>query len=215
MADLLPPPIANLLSELPNLPREILVPGGSGPVPTPAPAAAPDAALPGVPQPPEAAASDVGETAPLAALPTPGIPAADSSPAVPAAAGLPIARTDAGDPPAMEPAAADPVASGGAPAPTHAPPPPAAFPSLAALEAILDAIAATPRPAPTAEERAAMLAVFGLDPALADDPMAFEAALRNAPAADPDALLDHWLSEAGAVPPEPDPFPVAPDWLLG
>lgn len=195
MADLLPPPIANLLSELPNLPREILVPGGIGPVPMPAPAAAPDAALPGVPQPPMAGASDAGETGALAGLPIPGM--------------------EAGDPPAMQPAAADAVASSGAPAPTHAPPPPAAFPSLAALEAILDAIAAAPRPAPTAEERAAMLAVLGLDPALADDPMAFEAALRNAPAADPDALLDRWFSEAGAVPPEPDPFPVTPDWLLG
>lgn len=214
MADLLPPPIANLLSEFPKLPREILVPGGTGLAPTPVPAAAPDAALPGVPEAPGPVASDAGETEPLAGQAASGMPAAGWFPAVPAAAALPIPGMQADEPPAMEPATAEPVAGSGAPARTL-PPPPVAFPSLAALEAILDAIAATPRPAPTAEERAAMLAMLGLDPALAADAMAFEAALRHAPAADPDALLDRWLSEAGAVPPGPDPFPVTPDWLLG
>lgn len=180
MADLLPPPITNLLTESPNPLREVLVPGGDlaqpalppEPVPSPSFASAPDAAFPGAPPPAEPVAATADREAPVAAAQ-----------------------------PAPEQAAT--------------PPPPGAFPSLAAIEAILDAIAAAPRPAPTAEERATMLALLGLDPALADDPMAFEAALRNAPAPDADAVLDKWLSEAGAVPPEPDPFPVTPDWLLG
>jgi len=180
MADLLPPPITNLLTESPTLQREILVPGDDlaqpalppEPVPSPALATAPDAAFPGAPPAAEQTAATADREAPVAAAPP-------------------------------------------APGQAATPPPPGAFPSLAAIEAILDAIAATPRPAPTAEERVAMLALLGLDPALADDLMAFEAALRGAPAPDPDAVLAQWLSEAGAVPPEPDPFPVTPDWLLG
>lgn len=182
MADLLPPPIAFLLTDSPQLPREILVPGGdlARPALTPEPLPAP-----------------AGATAPVAAIA--GVPPPAQPPAATAPAGseahLPAA------PPAPEQAAA--------------PPQPGAFPSLAALEAILDALTAAPRPMPTAEDRATMLALLGLDPALADDPLAFESALRAAPAPDPDAVLEQWLSEAGAVPPEPDPFPVTPDWLLG
>lgn len=178
MADLLPPPIAFLLPESPDLPREILVPGGDGPGP---------ALLPATLQAPDPLAAAAALPAPEAAIPH-----------WPALAPLP-----------------DGIAPAVSQAPDPAAPPASAFPSLAALEAILDAIAAAPRPMPTAGERATMLALLGLDPALADDPMAFEAALRDAPVPDPDAVLDRWLSEAGAVPPEPDPFPVTPDWLLG
>jgi|GEM_PF-2617918 len=183
MADLLPPPIAFLLSESSNLPREILVPGGDWPGPALLPATfrAPD---------------------PVAAMPAPDA----AIPHWPALAALPDR---------IAPAASEAPAAPPAPEQAFVPPPASAFPSLAALEAILDALSSAPRPVPTAEERATMLVLIGLDPALADDPMAFEAALRAAPAPDPDAVLEQWLNGAGAVPPEPDPSPVTPDWLLG
>lgn len=95
-----------------------------------------------------------------------------------------------------------------------APPPEDAFPTRAELDAILAALTVPP-PAPDAQARAELVAVFGLDPVIAADPALFEAALAGLPDPDSGALKQQWLSEAGAVPPGPDPFPVLPDWLLG
>lgn len=93
-------------------------------------------------------------------------------------------------------------------------PPEDAFPTLADLDAILAANAGPPAE-PSAAERAEVIALLGLDPALADDPVRYAEALANLPEPDADQVLEQWMQDddVGPLPPDmPDP---ASDWHLG
>ena len=130
------------------------------------------------------------------------------APAPPGPAAAPAAAEAAAPAPLLAQAVA------GAPmdaAPEALPPAEPAFPTRAELDAILAAVTAPPPP-PSAEERAALAGVLGLDPAIAADPLLFDAALAALPEPDAAAVLAEWLSEAGAAAPGPAP---EPDWPLG
>ena len=134
------------------------------------------------------------------------------------------AAPETAEPPIPLAAEATPDGPPGTPAPSEAAatpseesaglPSPDAFPGRAALDAILAALTAPPPP-PDEQARAEMVAILDLDPAVATDPALFEAMFAALPEADSATLRQQWLKEAGAVPPEPDPSPVMPDWLLG
>ena len=137
------------------------------------------------------------------ARPTDAAPTAPETPAEPAVAiaGTPAAETEATPPPA-EPDAAQPA---------FAVPDEASFPTLAELDAILAANAGAPA-TPTAEERAEVIALLGLDPAIAEDPALYAETLANLPDPDADAALEQWLAEYGVEATTPDP---AGAWSLG
>jgi hypothetical protein len=160
---------------------------------------APDAPLL-VELPPEARLTEVLVAGGLPAEPPAAAPVQAVEPPVPPAPGATLAGP-------AEAAATTSDEPAGLPSPD-------AFPGRAALDAILAALVAPPPP-PDEQARAEIVAILGLDPAVAADPALFDATL--AALTDPDsmALRQQWLDEAGAVPPEPDPFPVMPDWLLG
>ncbi len=87
--------------------------------------------------------------------------------------------------------------------PAFALPPEDAFPTRAELDAILAAHAGPPA-SPDAAERAAAAALLGLDPAIAEDPALYDAAIAALPEPDADAVLAIWISEA-----------VTGEWPLG
>ena len=88
-----------------------------------------------------------------------------------------------------------------------------AFPTLAELDAILAAHDGPP-PVLDAATRAELAAALGLDPAIAEDPAAFDAAVAALP-----EPVEEELPPMENVTPDEDPFqdyPALPgDWLLG
>lgn len=139
----------------------------------------------------------------LHAAPAETAPPAPETPAEPVVviASTPAAETEATPPPA-EPDAAQPA---------FAVPDEASFPTLAELDAILAANAGAPA-TPTAEERAEVIALLGLDPAIAADPTLYAETLANLPDPDADVALEQWLAEYGVEATTPDP---AGAWSLG
>jgi hypothetical protein len=153
-----------------------------------------------------------------AMLPAPPPQAADAD-AVPAAdpplpdGPQPADSAQAADvppPDAAQPADAVPDAEL-PPPPAFALPPEDAFPTLAELDAIRAANAGPP-PGPDAAERAEMIALLGLDPALAADPERYATVIAGLPAPDADALLADWLRDAEAEIPS---WKAVGDWQVG
>lgn len=86
-----------------------------------------------------------------------------------------------------------------------------AFPTIAELDAIL-AENAGPPPVPDAAARAEVAAMLGLDPAIAADPVLFEAAVADCTMPEPDPLPEDITDPAWSG----RTWPAAPqDWPLG
>lgn len=82
-------------------------------------------------------------------------------------------------------------------APSFALPAEELFPSIDEMAAIL-AESMAPTPGPDLETRQEMAEFLGLDPSVALDPAAYEAALIIAPGLDEDAALDAWTGDGDA-----------------
>ncbi|MBW6399187.1 hypothetical protein KPL78_15095 [Roseomonas sp. HJA6] len=197
------------------VPEDVLVPGIAPPPGDPAPLMIPIA--PTTPDRPSAAPAQ--EVTPVVltvavAEPEPVEPAGEPL-AVPAQTPIVIAAGSVAAEAASPPTAASaPMEVASSLAPAFDVPPEDAFPTLADLDAILAANAGAP-PEPTAEERAEVIDLLGLDPAIANDPLRYAEALANLPEPDADQALEQWMRDydVGALPSEvPDP---AGDWQIG
>ena len=147
---------------------------------------------------------------PAAAMPVPGIIAAaepDAAPPSSEAAPEPVAVAEPA--PVPDVATAEPASP-----PAFDVPPEDAFPSLADLDAILAANAGPP-PGPDLAEREELLALLGLDPAIAADPDLYDATIAALPDPDADQVLADWMNEAGVGDPPPEWPDSTGDWLLG
>lgn len=140
-------------------------------------------------------------------LPSAGTPPA----AAPSAEPVDASPPDTAEPTAAEPGEATPQPP---PAPAFALPPEDAFPTLAELDAIL-AANATPPPGLSAAERAEIVALLGLDPAIADDPLLYAEILAGLPDPDENELLAQWEKEYDVPAPLPDPPDIEGEWQLG
>lgn len=185
-------------------PEDVLVLDVVAPMPEPAPAAQPDAE----PDPvlPEPLITTTAEPATVAMEPV----------ATPEPAASVLAATS--EPLAALPAAAAPeaIVSEAAPEPPVAAfevPSEDAFPTAAELDAILAANAG-PAAQPSAAERAAVIALLGLDPAIAEDPVLYARTLAELPEPDADQVLEQWMQEYGVVDPASLPNEPASDWPL-
>lgn len=158
---------------------------------------------------PDAVAAD-----PATAAPAPR-PVVEATPVTDAVAAEPTTAAPA-PLPVVEPASAPEVVSTD---PTPSPPafdvpPEDAFPSLADLDAILAANAGPP-PSPDLAEREALLALLGLDPAIAADPDLYDATIAALHDPDADQVLADWMKDAGIDDLTPECPDVVGDWHLG
>jgi hypothetical protein len=130
------------------------------------------------------------------------------------AAAPPEPPTVAPEPPVVTPVEAPPAMAEPEPppAPAFTLPSEEEFPTLAELDAIRDAHAGAPT-GPDAAARAELLALLGLDPAIANDPALFDATVAGLPDPDADQVMAEWVHEAGIDQVE-WPEPVG-DWQLG
>jgi hypothetical protein len=156
-----------------------------------------------------ASPSAVEVAMPAAAKPVPGIiGAAEPDAAPPSSDAAPESLLAAEPTPVPDVATAEPASP-----PAFDVPPEDAFPSLADLDAILAANAGPP-PGPDLAEREALLALLGLDPAIAADPDLYDATIAALPEPDADQVLADWMNEAGVGDPPPEWPAFTGDWLL-